>query len=171
MSAESEGPGRGATFIIRIPLAAVSGERPNVRPPADVPVPATSLGGIRVLAVDDNIDALEIISLTLTSAGAIIRLAARGADAIREWAQSSADVLVCDLAMPDMSGFDVLKAIRADDAAKGRRSPAIALSAHASKAHLDECHAAGFDLHMAKPYKADELIAAIAGLAAREKKQ
>jgi signal transduction histidine kinase/CheY-like chemotaxis protein len=162
----SEGAGKGATFTVRIPRAGRAA-RDAASPDAAPRAGGTNLTGVRVLAVDDNHDALDIVSLTLTAVGASVSLASRGIDAIREWERTPMDVLVCDLAMPDMSGFDVLRAIRERDAANGRMTRAIALSAHASQAHRDESRAAGFERHIAKPFDTDLLVRAVAEAAGR----
>jgi signal transduction histidine kinase/ActR/RegA family two-component response regulator len=156
----SDGAGHGATFMVTLPRAAVRG-------PGDARIAAAAprqadLAGVRVLAVDDNPDALDIVSLALTAAGASVHRATRGVDAIRQWEHGPMDVLICDLAMPDMSGFDVLVAIRQRDAARGQATRAIALSAHASQAHLDESRAAGFERHIAKPFDTEVLVRAVA---------
>src|SRR5690606_6761348 len=138
--AESAGPGRGARFVIRLP--ALAGFHADLPPPS---LDATArLDGVAVLAVDDNADALEVLATALAGRGARVRTALGGEAAIAAWAQEPADVLVCDLAMPLVTGFDVLRAVRAQDAARGRLTPAIAVSAHASEGHQAEALRAGF---------------------------
>ncbi len=161
--AESAGPGRGARFIVRLPaLAGFHAELPP--PPAEA---GERLDGVAVLAVDDNADALEVLAAALAGRGARVRTALGGEAAIAAWAQEPADVLVCDLAMPLVTGFDVLRAVRAQDAARGRVTPAIAVSAHASESHQAEALRAGFAAYVAKPFEAPELVRAISGALGR----
>jgi CheY-like chemotaxis protein len=77
------------------------------------------------------------------------------------------DVLICDLAMPDMTGFEVVQEIRAREATLGRRTPAVALSAHASEANVERCRRAGFDRHLAKPFDTGTLARIVAELVSR----
>ena len=162
--AGSEGPGRGSRFTVRLP--ALAGFHVPDPPPAPVDDGGT-LAGVEVLAVDDNADALEVLAAALAARGARVRTALGGEEALREWERTPADVLVCDLAMPVVTGFDVLRAVRAADAARGRYTPAIALSAHASEGHRAEAQRAGFAAHVAKPYDAAELVRAISGALGR----
>lgn len=156
--ATSAGPGLGATFSVRLPQvrgmspADASGERETAR---------WSLDGVRVLAVDDNADALEVLTASLARSGAIVRVAPTGADALRELDQEPFDVLVCDLAMPQMDGFELLKRIRSGATSHSRVIPAIALTAHASEDYRSKTHAAGFLRHISKPYHPAELANAI----------
>jgi signal transduction histidine kinase/CheY-like chemotaxis protein len=161
----SPGHGKGATFTVTLPRSSSAYTSPAILPAAST-ASSSDLVGVRVLAVDDNLDSLDIVAETLTAAGASVRLATRGADAIREWDTALIDVLICDLAMPDMSGFEVLEQIRAHDAARGRQTRAIALSAHASHEHIERCRAAGFRRHLAKPYKTTDLVEAVASAVA-----
>ena len=120
-----------------------------------------------MLAVDDNADALEIVTVALTDAGATVRTAASGAEAIDLWRRAPSDIVLCDLAMPQMDGFDVLKQIRQLDAAPGRTTPVIAVSVYASDEYRDRCLHAGFQAHLAKPTRPVDLIRAIAAALAK----
>ena len=117
-----------------------------------------------MLAVDDNADALDVLSATLVGAGAEVRVAHGGAEAIALWQAQAADVLVCDLAMPQMDGFTVLREVQRINPERAVR--AVALTAHASQEYVDRTAAAGFASHLAKPYAAIDLITAVAGAAA-----
>src|SRR5690606_3170796 len=157
--AESAGPGRGARFIVRLPAPA--GFHAEL-PPGGADAGAR-LDGIAVLAVDDIAEALEGLATALAGHGARVRTVLGGVEAIAAWAREPADVLVCDLAMWAVTGFDVLRAVRAQDAVRGRVTPAIAVSAHASEGHQVEALRAGFAAYVAKPFEAPELVRAIAG--------
>jgi signal transduction histidine kinase/CheY-like chemotaxis protein len=158
----SAGKGTGATFSVRIPAragaipdaqAATAGNNPELR-------------GVTVLAVDDNPDALEVVAMTLRSAGASVRTATSGAEAIAAWRREPADILLCDLAMPETDGFAVLRQIREYDATRGRTTRAIAVSAHASDDHRRKTNDAGFAHHLAKPYQTNDLLRAVSSVLA-----
>jgi signal transduction histidine kinase/ActR/RegA family two-component response regulator len=154
--ADSAGHARGATFTIRLPqLAGLHPPEPPADRGGDTVV---DLSGVRILAVDDNEDALEVLAASLSGHGAQVRVATTGDMAVREWDRDPSDVLICDLAMPGMTGFEVVRAIRRLDDAQGRRTAAIALTAHASLSHESESRKAGFDAHISKPYDTAELI-------------
>jgi signal transduction histidine kinase/CheY-like chemotaxis protein len=167
VTASSDGPGRGASFSLRLPrLAGLHQADAQETGRAER---QSLLAGIDILAVDDNADALEVLASTLTAAGGRVRTADGGQEALDEWDRAPADVLVCDLAMPQLDGFAVLQAIRARDRARGRVTPAIALTAHASPDHQAQTREAGFDAHVSKPFDQDELIRAV--LEVRERPQ
>jgi CheY-like chemotaxis protein len=161
--AASPGPGLGASFTVRLRQLAsrrASGLRPAV---PELGPQAMALAGITILAVDDNPDALEVLSASLALRGAEVRTAWGGEEALREWERQPADVLICDLAMPRVDGFDVLRGVRARDKATGRVTAAIALTAHASPAYQARTSEAGFDRHISKPFEVEELVQAVLG--------
>jgi signal transduction histidine kinase/ActR/RegA family two-component response regulator len=165
VQASSAGSGRGATFSVRLPrLAGLHVAETGENPPDEE---VALLAGLDILAVDDNADALDVLASTLAAAGASVRVATGGEDALREWDRAPADVLVCDLAMPHVDGFSVLRSIRDRDRATGRVTPAIALTAHASAAHQVRAQDAGFDAHVSKPFDSTELIQTILGVRER----
>jgi CheY-like chemotaxis protein len=156
----SGGLGRGAEFRVRLPAlmgvdAAVDATSDEHR------IEAAALAGVHVLAVDDNDDALDVLAIALTSAGAAVRTVSTGAEAVREWEHGATDVIVCDLAMPEIDGFEVLRRIREREGALTRRTPAVALSAHATLEHRQRSLKAGFAAHVVKPYRTADLIDAI----------
>lgn len=158
---ESEGVGRGATARVRLPRLGAHEER-AARVPRSTPVsPVPTLDGIRVLAVDDNVEALDGLATTLRSAGATVETATSGAQAIERWARDPADVLICDLAMPHVDGFAVVARVREIDRQRDLQTVAIAVSAHATPEHRRRSTDAGFATHVAKPYRMTELIGAI----------
>jgi signal transduction histidine kinase len=154
----SPGRHRGTTVAVRLPAL-----RESIVPRlADEPVEA-SLAGVHILAVDDNSDALEVMAVTLTAAGATVRTASTGELALRQWDLERPDVLLCDLAMPEMDGFTVLREIRRRDARSTRRTPAVAVSAHATLEYLRRSRDAGFAAHVAKPFRTVDLLRAVSG--------
>ena len=163
VSAASAGSNLGATFTLVLPECEPPGAAAST---ADglAAVDASALAGITVTAVDDEEDAVAIVSASLTCAGAVVRTFTVAEDAVRAWEEGGSDVLVCDLAMPRMSGVELLRQIRRLDADRGAFTPAVAVSAHASADHQDDSLAAGFSVHVAKPFDRDELIRAVVQL-------
>jgi CheY-like chemotaxis protein/anti-sigma regulatory factor (Ser/Thr protein kinase) len=158
--AESDGLGKGATFRVRLPRYVAAVPTPTaVAPSAAV----ERLDGVEVLVVDDNPDALDILATALEAVGAEVRTASSGAAAIEAWSDHAPDVLLCDLAMPGMDGFDVLASVRRLDASTERHTPAIAVTAHATAEHRRRTAEAGFAAHINKPYRIAELIRAVRG--------
>jgi PAS domain S-box-containing protein len=157
--AESPGPGQGATFTVRLPLALRSVEATAA---SDVRV-ATSLDGLRVLIADDDVDGLEFARLVVERAGAEVRACLAASEVRRTLADWPADVLVLDIEMPDEDGLALVRALR--DA--GTRTPAIALTGHGAGEDRKRALASGFDLHLSKPVDPGELATAIATLAGR----
>jgi len=161
----SDGAGLGSQFLVRLPALVAFDTRMAI-PAVEASHSASALAGLRVLAVDDNPDALDVVSATLSASGAAVRVARGGVEALARWIEEPADVLVCDLAMPQMDGFGVLAAIQS--AHTGDSVRAIALTAHASQEYVDRTVAAGFVGHLAKPFGATELVTAVARAAAGE---
>jgi signal transduction histidine kinase/CheY-like chemotaxis protein len=156
----SEGSGRGACFVVKLPAFDGHDETVAVTSAGDR-VSSTALEGVSVLVVDDNADALDVLSATLTTAGADVRTASSGIEAVDVWNRAPAQVLLCDVAMPDIDGIEVLRRIREADARAGRYTPAVALSAHVGQDHAARSVRAGFACHLTKPYIASDLVRAL----------
>ena len=169
VSAESDGLGTGATFTVTLPElpAAESALRPAPDPSGETPAPG--LDGITVLAVDDNADSLDVLAIALRDAGASVKAASSPDEALTRWRQEPSDVVICDLAMPQMSGFELLRQLRHYETTRGRSEEihAIALSAYASQDYVERCRAAGFARHLAKPFSTIELLRTVAFVAGR----
>ena len=159
--ADSAGLGQGATFTVRLPLQQASVADAAAPPAGRAPSPIT---GKRVLVVDDDDDARELLAITLESAGAIALLASSVREALKLFDQEHPDLVLADLAMPDEDGFDLIRILRARPEEQGGRVPAIAVTAYASGAERDNTLRAGFDAHVAKPYDSGALLTAIANL-------
>ena len=157
VTAASDGPGRGSTFEVRLPAAGTPAGPRLRHDMGDSAIPPL-LTGVSVLIVDDNTDALDVLSATLTTAGADVRMASSGREALARWRQAPAQVLLCDIAMPDIDGHEVLRRIRESDARTGRFTPAVALSAHAGRDQVAHSVDAGFARHVTKPYVAADLV-------------
>ena len=155
ISVNSRGRGTGATFSVLFPC--IDATVPHAVPEERVP----SLAGLSVLAVDDNADSLDVLRAILADAGANYSVAASGAEALAFWREGPSDVVLCDLAMPGMSGFQLLAQIRELDRQAGRVTPAIAVTAHASEEQVARSAQAGFQNHVAKPFNSSQLVRAI----------
>src|SRR5271156_757735 len=139
VNAYSEGPGKGSEFIIRLPIM-VSARVPEPGGGRGHPSSAVSvslagsvpaLGGLRVLVVDDERDAREIVAAILGEAGAEIATASSSREALERIEQWKPDILISDIGMPGESGYDLIRMMRALPAGRGGRTPAIALTAYA----------------------------------------
>jgi PAS domain S-box-containing protein len=158
--AESEGAGRGATFIIALPLRATA---PRPRAAGDG-APTAELTGARVLVVEDDADTRDFLGFALQSAGVKPALAATAAEALHRLAAETFDVVVSDLSMPDADGYALIRRLRELDAATGARRPAVALTAHAGPDDRRRALEAGFDAYLVKPVDARDLTGVVARL-------
>jgi PAS domain S-box-containing protein len=168
--AESDGEGRGATFRVRLPLmivheAAAHEVREHPRTEKREPLTSlTSLAGMRVMAIDDEPDALELLRAALEAAGAEVITMSSAAEALDRMADVQPDALVVDLGMPQMDGFAFITRLRAVDDPTIRDIPAAALTAFARSDDRTKALQSGFEMHLAKPIEPGELVASIATL-------
>ena len=175
--ATSGGEGQGATFRVRLPIRIVhpdwQPEPGRVHPRQGEAAPPQSLAELpslsdtRVLAVDDDPDALRLLKEILESVGAIVTTATSGRAALQIVAADRPDVLVADLGMPVMDGFELIQQLRTSDVASARDIPAAALTAYARSEDRAQALQSGFEMHLAKPIDPVELIAAVKALARR----
>jgi CheY-like chemotaxis protein len=173
VNAYSDGAGKGAEFIVQLPtLVSARTSQPGeerVHPSAGGNlfggVPA--LAGVRVLVVDDERDAREIISVILGEAGAEMATASSTREALDLVERWKPDVLISDIGMPGESGYDLIRKVRALPAGKGGQTPAIALTAYARVEDRLKILSAGFQMHVPKPIEPIELATVVASLAKR----
>lgn len=157
ISAESGGAGMGSTFTVRLPLA--QGEDP-VSAPEPPDEAGESAPPHRVLIVDDNTDAAETLRLLMKSlGGGEVRTASNGVDALEAAATLQPDVVLLDLSMPGMDGYELARRIRAES--WGKRVLLVALTGWGQDQHRRRSHEAGFDCHMIKPANAEALRAVL----------
>lgn len=158
--AESDGEGRGARFVVTLPMASA--------PPAAVRAlpaekkPPESLGDVCALIVDDDPDTREIVARTLVDFGAQARIANSAYDALRLLRQWRPDILVCDIGMPGKDGYTLIGEVRA--MAGLEKVPALALTAYTRAEDRARALEAGYNEHMAKPINPLELVLAVASL-------
>jgi PAS domain S-box-containing protein len=169
----SEGLDRGATFRIRLPVMIVHAEgvrETREHPRSEKKTPLAGLGdlsGVRVLAIDDEQDALGLLRVVLQTAGAEVITSGSARDALERVGAIAPDVLVVDLGMPDMDGFEFIARVRRSDDAAIRDIPAAALTAFARSEDRTKALQSGFEMHLAKPVDPGELVASVATLVRR----
>jgi len=129
--------------------------------------PAIDLTRIHVLAVDDEPDALALVSEVLQAAGARVTAATSGADAIHALESETPDVLVTDLGMPGLDGFALIDRVRRHADERVREIPTAALTVYARSEDRMKALRAGFQMHLAKPIDPAELVTTVAALAKR----
>ncbi|HEX7840647.1 MAG TPA: PAS domain-containing protein [Kofleriaceae bacterium] len=170
VEARSEGLERGATFAVYLPTSGAeapnasseAGPDPGAAATAASPEARASLGGVRVLLVDDDPDSLELLRAVLGGAGAVVTAAGGAREALG--ASGPFDVIVSDIGMPEMDGHGFIQHIRSRD---GAAVPAIALTAYAHAGDAERALGAGFDAHLKKPVEPVKLVAAIRAQLAR----
>jgi len=169
--AASDGPGRGATFTVRLPLAAPrpsTGETPSPRRTASFPAvrPAhpPSLSARNILVVDDEQDNREVLKVLLEGCGANVVTASSVPEALRALREAPPDLLVSDIGMPGEDGYSLISQVRALSGEQGGRVPAVALTAYARVEDRTRALTAGFNMHVAKPVEPTELLAILSSL-------
>jgi signal transduction histidine kinase/CheY-like chemotaxis protein len=173
VEAASPGEGRGATFRLRLPLMIVHAEPPGPRREhprvsrLEVLPALGGLTGVRVLAIDDEPDALGLLKVVLETAGAEVITATSARDALDRIAIIHPSVLVVDVGMPEMDGLQFIAQLRQCPQADLRDLPAAALTAFARSEDRTKALRAGFEMHLSKPIDPGELVASVARLARR----
>ena len=174
VSVTSEGEGKGATFRVMLPISPVYQVDPSggrVHPAARELMLADDstdrLDGLRILVVDDEADTRELLKEGLEHCGAKVRVAGSAAEAVDAIVAMVPDILISDIGMPGMDGYDLIRQVRGLPSNKGGRVAAIALTAYTRIE--DRLHAlrAGYDMHVPKPVELTELIAVAASVARR----
>jgi signal transduction histidine kinase/ActR/RegA family two-component response regulator len=162
ISAESAGRGRGATIKVKLRIieskSDLSAERPAKRAfKKEEGMPDTRLKDIKVVAVDDNADARELLKIILERSSAETVVVSSGQEALEAIRDLNPDVLICDLAMPEMDGYEVLENVRRLEPELGRL-PVIAFTAAARDEDRKATRLAGFQAHLAKPIEPEKLV-------------
>jgi CheY-like chemotaxis protein len=160
--------GQGSTFHFLLPL----GPAPAAAAPSPVPPPIRAAGPIeppsapplRVLVAEDNAINQALVRSLLQKQGHTVVLVANGRDVIEAYQQQEFDVVLMDVQMPDIDGFEATALIRRHQEQTGRRTPIIAMTAHAMKGDRERCLAMGMDGYLAKPMAAAELWQLLARL-------
>lgn len=170
--ASSDGEGTGSTFRVKLPVPIVhAAAGPDI--PRDQPSSAghgegdRSLAGLQVLVVDDDADATTLMREVLEAAGAAVISAKSAAEALRVMTTMTPDVLVTDIGMPGMDGFELVAELRRSPDPSLRNLPAAALTAYARSEDRTRSLKQGFQMHLAKPIDPGALVAAVAALGRR----
>jgi CheY-like chemotaxis protein/two-component sensor histidine kinase len=167
--AENRTDRSGAIFTFSLPLP--SGELRLETTPArsaETPLESPDLIGIRVLVVDDETDALDLITMELAGCGAKVTGFASAAEALEALESSEFDILISDIGMPNQDGYEFIRKVRTREAAsQGKKVPAVALTAYARVQDRMRALFAGYDTHVAKPIETNELVTVTASLVGR----
>ena len=171
VTAESPGEGEGSTFKVILPVTNVHKEpselektRPAIAGNAPIDQ-EPSLAHLRVLVVDDELDARDLIAAMLMGRGAEVVSVGSASEALDEMDRQRFDLLVSDIGMPQMDGYALIKKIRQLPPERGGRIPAAALTAYAGDEDRMRALSAGYQLHIPKPFEPAELTTALANLA------
>ena len=178
--AKSPGVGKGATFMVMLPLMALKEDQDPHEPPrvhpAAPPRPggeadaggAPSLAGVTVLVVDDEPDARDLVLRFLTRCQASVAVAGSAAEALERLQRDKPPhVMVSDIGMPGIDGYELIRRVRSLPTERGGRVPAIALTAFARTEDRTRSLLAGYTIHLSKPIEPAELVAAVASLSGR----
>jgi PAS domain S-box-containing protein len=170
VEANSDGEGQGAVFRVKLPLAVSRwnpnrlGEHPSSSQRPSVPWVNADLSSLVVLVVDDDRDARDLVQRLLADCGATVTVAASAAEALAVTRNQRPDILISDIGMPDIDGYQLLRSLRASGEL---RFPAIALTAFARPEDRTRTLLAGYVAHVSKPVEPAELIATVAAISGR----
>jgi CheY-like chemotaxis protein len=165
VKAASDGPNTGATFTVSVPITLAKLDAGVAAGPRAVtPIPQTHsfvLRGLRVLAVDDDRDSLDLLRSILELHGATVTTAASTKEALERLREDTPDVLLSDIEMPGADGLELIREVRTLDTGGGPRLPAVAITAYGRVEDRIRILSAGFSSHLAKPVDPSELVAVI----------
>jgi PAS domain S-box-containing protein len=174
ITAVSEGEGKGATFSVHLPLSIVQlneQSAPRIHPTAETQpgemLSLPRLDGVHVFAVDDEPDARDLLRTVLEDQGAKVTSFASAEDALAGLKTVKPTVLICDVGMPKMDGYQLIRKLRAEES-RNERIPALALTAFARAEDRKRSLIAGYQAHLAKPFDVGELVLVIADLVGRQ---
>jgi CheY-like chemotaxis protein len=158
IKANSHGPHRGSEFVIQLPLVRVSKKVSNESPAAPQETPRCIR---RILVVDDNLDAASVLQLLLQQKGHEVRMAHDGHAALECVQVFNPEIVLLDIGMSDMDGYEVCRQIRAT--ARGRRIVVCAVTGWGQPEDKKKAYEAGFDCHLTKPVKIDDILSQVNG--------
>ena len=154
----SPGKDRGTTFTVELPLASIDTEMSSASHSLDNVVQPKKLTGIRVLAVDDELDSLSLLAFILEQEGAKVTTATSATEALKILLESTFDLLISDIGMPEVNGYELIRKIRSMPSPIAAIK-AIALTAYAGESDIQQARKAGFQQHIAKPLDVNTSIA------------
>ena len=161
---ESGGPGQGATFIVSLPLGAISDDGKRVHPSARRMVSLdeeVDLAGIKALIIDDEPDARGLIKWVLANSKADVIMAASAAEGLELLQNQRPDIVISDIGMPERDGYHFIREVRSLPSSNGGKTPAIALTAFARSEDRTRALLAGYQIHLAKPIEPTTFAAQI----------
>ena len=169
IAAHSEGREKGSTFVLSLPIMAITHERPTerVHPRAWTEISLAcppEVSGLNVLVVDDESDTCEMIREVLENCGAKVQVAESAETAFKHFCTSPPDVLISDIGMPEVDGYEFIRRVREYERNRSVKVPAIALTAFARIEDRVKSLAAGYQMHIAKPVEPAELLTIVASL-------
>jgi PAS domain S-box-containing protein len=171
VSAESEGPGRGATFSVTLPLVEDDSAKAAVVERGESAVSKQAklrLQGLRVLIVEDDDDSRSLLAMMLKRNGADVSTASSSGEALSAIKSAPPDVLVSDIGLPGEDGYELIRKVQEAGLGNGRIRAAIALTGYAGEKDRERALAAGYSTHLAKPVEPIELVTTIAELMGKE---
>jgi CheY-like chemotaxis protein/two-component sensor histidine kinase len=171
--AASQGEGKGATFFVELPVSIIQPQNqslPRTDPTADADpgeiLSLPTLEGVHIFIVDDETDARDLLRVVLEDHGAKVTSFGSAEDALATLKMTKPTILVCDVGMPKMDGYQLIRTLRATES-RDARVPALALTAFARAEDRKRSLVAGYQAHLAKPFDVGELILVIADLVGR----
>jgi CheY-like chemotaxis protein len=159
VQAKSAGPGCGSVFSVLLPLCPI--EQVDLSPPQAASAPAQALEGLRILLVDDNVDAAQTLAMLLRAFGHECHVAHEGEQALQLAGEIRPQVFILDIGLPGMDGHQLARRLRQAPQSAGARI--VALSGYAQPTEQEAALSAGFDQYLVKPVDAQKLLAAIEG--------
>lgn len=162
VKAESLGEGQGSTFTVTLPLLARSNEvKSDHQDNLSLNAHTSPLARLCILAVDDELDNLELVQFILEQAGATVISVSSATEALQQLNEYKPDVLIADIGMPQIDGYMLIRQVRQLSTQEGGEIPAIALTAYAGETNQQQALAAGFQRHLPKPVKPETLVETI----------
>ena len=161
--AASEGEGGGTTFKVLLPIVKLQQEQ-QIQESELKADNLLALRGLQILVVDDSHDTRELLSFILQQSGAEVISVSSVAEALEALVDLKPDVLVSDIGMPDEDGYSLIRKVRISEAARGKKIPAVALTAFARDEESNLALQAGFQVHISKPIEPDKLVRVVVNL-------
>lgn len=164
VAVSSAGENQGATFTVCLPLLKQEESYPTDLDSTAASEFTESLQGLKILVVDDDVDSREFVTFVLEQDGAQVQMVASGFDALQALLESQPDILISDIGMPEIDGYELVRQVRLWTAEQGGQIPAIALTAYAGEYDQKQAIEVGFQQHLSKPVDPIELVKAVARL-------
>jgi len=156
--------GQGSEFVVHLPLSAESGTAADPGPHSEFRIPNSALP-LRVLVVDDNVDAAQSLAQLLEAYGHDVRTAHTGPTAVAAAGDYNADVLLLDIGLPELDGYEVAKRIR--QLPTHNNTVLVAMTGYGNEADREQSRAAGFNHHLVKPADFGKVLEILAQVKAK----